>query len=120
MATDYVSAVLLSADAGVPLLYHKKRGIITLPTGKVDEGETPEEACRREMEEELGVNVTHMTLSHTTQHRSPKGNPYLGWHFVCNYEGYLVNNESAKHEIVVEDELSWADAWNVLAKREPA
>ena len=119
MATDYISAILESST-GIALLYHKKRGIVTLPTGKVDAGETPEQACRREMLEELGVKVTHMTLVHTTQHKSPKGNTYYGWHFICNFEGHLVNCEKQKHEIVIEKDLKWADAWDVLAKREPA
>lgn len=119
MATDYISAILESST-GIALLYHKKRGTVTLPTGKVDAGETPEQACRREMLEELGVKVTHMTLAHTTQHRSPKGNPYIGWHFICNFEGHLVNCEKQKHEIVIEKQMKWADAWDVLASREPA
>ena len=119
MATDYVSAVL-DNPTGTPLLYHKKRGTVSLPTGKVDAGESPAQACRREMLEELGVKVTHLTLGHFTEHRSPKGNLYYGWHFICNFEGHLVNCEKQKHEIILESNLKWADAWDVLANREPA
>jgi len=119
MATDYISAAL-SSPKGTPLLYHKKRGTITLPTGKVAAGETPEQACRREIMEELGVEITLVTLAYTTAHKSPKGNTYFGWHFICSFKGQLQNNEAGKHELVFENKATWSELWDILESREPA
>ncbi|MDP2631035.1 MAG: NUDIX hydrolase [Candidatus Uhrbacteria bacterium] len=47
------------------LLLHNTRGYWDLPGGKVEFGETPEEALRRECREEAGVNVTPVRLCST-------------------------------------------------------
>jgi len=119
MAADYIS-VILNDSQGIPLLHHKGRGTTTLPTGKVDEGETPYDTCIREMREELGVEVTQITLAYTSSHTSPKGNPYRGWHFICDFKGEIVNNEPEKHSLIIESNTDWCAHWDVLSQREPA
>lgn len=56
---DQVATLLYVIRDGRVLLIHKKRGIgkgkINAPGGRVDPGETPEQAAIRETQEELGV-----------------------------------------------------------------
>lgn len=46
--------VLYNPDKGFALMSNPKRGL-TFPGGKIEEGETPEEACVREVMEETGM-----------------------------------------------------------------
>jgi len=41
--------------------------VITAPTGRIEEGETPEEATRRELLEETGLSANTLTLWHSYQ-----------------------------------------------------
>jgi len=43
-------------DGKVLLLKHKKLGLWLAPGGHIDEGETPDEAARRELKEETGLD----------------------------------------------------------------
>lgn len=56
----YLAGCLIQNKAGKILLMHRdngKRNQWETPGGKVDEGETPEQAAIRELKEELGVGV---------------------------------------------------------------
>ncbi|HYE60309.1 MAG TPA: NUDIX hydrolase, partial [Candidatus Kapabacteria bacterium] len=44
-------------DNGILLLHNAKRGWYELPGGKIEQGETPEEAALRELKEEIQCDV---------------------------------------------------------------
>jgi 8-oxo-dGTP pyrophosphatase MutT (NUDIX family) len=97
-----VSAIFTSLKGEVLVMDHVKAGSITIPVGKGDDGETPEQAIVREMKEELGVEITEMSCEQ------------IGWkdgrnpifdhdHFVftvIEYKGAIVNLEPTKHRWV--------------------
>lgn len=60
------AAVLCVSDGKVLMVkqfrYAYKEEIIEIPAGKIDKGETPEKAARRELEEEAGIVADEMTL----------------------------------------------------------
>ena len=65
-AADYVSVVARTPEGGI-LLVRQHRPVvghetIELPSGHVDEGETPEAAARRELIEETGMAARTMEL----------------------------------------------------------
>src|SRR6056297_3494811 len=111
MAQDFVSAALKTPD-GIVLLYHRKKYLLNLPTGKVEEGESPVYALRREMQGKLGIEVVEATLQLTTQHVSPEGNPYMGFHFDVGFVGEIRN---MKHEIVYSMNFDLDKLWQQLA-----
>lgn len=63
---DEVNAVSLALfdDHNVLLIQratHPLKGFWTLPGGRIERGETPEQACIREIKEELGLEVENLT-----------------------------------------------------------
>jgi 8-oxo-dGTP pyrophosphatase MutT (NUDIX family) len=54
------AAILIADEARILLVHRKKAGVeyYVLPGGGLEEGETPEAACVREAQEELGLTVT--------------------------------------------------------------
>jgi len=62
-----VGAVIVNADGLVLALERKKiPGSWQLPQGGLDEGEEPQEAVRREIREETGIETVHLELLATT------------------------------------------------------
>ena len=51
---------ILHRDGAVLLMYRRKQGreYYVVPGGGIEDGETPEQACRREFEEETGLAVS--------------------------------------------------------------
>ena len=62
------------------------------PGGKIEEGEQPRDALRRELEEELGVTATIGDELARIQHEYPNGGTVeLRFYIVRSYEGEIEN-----------------------------
>ena len=51
--------------------YGEMRGLWEFPGGKVERGETPEDACRRELAEELDITVENLQAFYTVEYDYP-------------------------------------------------
>ncbi len=76
-----VAAALVDADRRVLLQQRPAgkslAGLWEFPGGKVEPGETPEEALIRELEEELGIAVPHACLAPAAFASAPLGDRHL-------------------------------------------
>ncbi len=70
-----------------------KPGAIALPGGHMEEGESPEDTLRRELQEELGVVAHDLTYICTLLHRSQEFRK-LHYFAVHGWDGEIVNNEA--------------------------
>lgn len=62
------------------------------PGGKIEEGEQPRDALRRELDEELGIQATIGDELARIQHEYPNGGAVeLRFYLVCEYKGELEN-----------------------------
>ncbi|MBD2780038.1 8-oxo-dGTP diphosphatase MutT [Xenorhabdus szentirmaii] len=61
-------------------------GFWEFPGGKLEQGETPEQALIRELREEVGITVTHWELMDTIQHNFPDRNITLYFFMVDKWE----------------------------------
>jgi len=63
--TNYVLCLVNTPD-GIPFVRRTKpewqAGLLNLPGGKVEDGETPIDACKREISEECGIDLDHVYL----------------------------------------------------------
>ncbi len=83
-----VGAFVVSSR-GMILHLHKRLGIWVQPGGHVDAGETPEEACVREVSEETGLEVRHLDparLFHVDVHPGPSGHTHYDLRYVVASE----------------------------------
>lgn len=91
-------AGIVIRDGMVLLVHNTKHGSMRVepPGGKVHPGEDPEDSLRREMLEEVGVNVTRMELLGSYDTDSPEG-PFTVMTYLCNdTEGEPVLKEPEK------------------------
>ena len=80
MKTIHVAAGIIRRTAESPATsevlavqrgYGEMRGLWEFPGGKVERGETPEDACRRELAEELDVTVENLQAFYTVEYDYP-------------------------------------------------
>ena len=76
MKTVRVAAGIICSDSGDDVLavqrgYGDMKGLWEFPGGKVERGETAEDACRRELAEELSVRITNLRDFYTVEYDYP-------------------------------------------------
>ena len=54
---DIAAGLIKDEDGRHCMIYHQKEGLRLFPGGKVDAGESPVDALKREITEEVGVQV---------------------------------------------------------------
>ena len=97
---------------GRVLLLRNERGEWELPGGRLDDGETPEEAVAREIREETGLMVSVTSLVDAWVFAVTPGKKVLVLEYACRLKGkggVTISHEHSRH------------AWLALAtvKREP-
>ena len=100
MAVDVrvVVAILLSGDGQHVLLTQRKpsqdhAGLWEFPGGKIAEGETEQQALRRELEEELGIDLKQCFFKTRFPYHYPDKNVELNVWQVTGWESEPVGNE---------------------------
>ena len=83
-------------------------GIIAIPGGHVNEGETLVEAVQRELREETGINCDSFTLIMTKKNSTPLEAQTVHYYLCNDCVGALVSNEA--------DELFWMHLDDELIK----
>lgn len=107
METISVVAAIIERD-GLVFCAHKpqaQRGVAAgweFPGGKVEPGETGEDALRRELDEELGVHLSTLWLFDSVEHDYPEFHLHMDC-YVCN----LLPGESIR--LSEHDEGRWVN-----------
>lgn len=113
------------------LLIHKKTGLgaglINAPGGRIEKGESPEQAAIRETSEEVGLVVNNLTFSGDLYFQFTNGHSIRGYVFQTDlWSGELVETDEADpfwcHEVNIPYSKMWADdSWwlpQMLADRQ--
>ena len=96
LKTDAAQVVIINKEGLVCLVSRKEdHDDFGLPGGKVDEGETPEEAAVRECKEETGINITNLRLIFAMHRKSRMGYTYL-----ADYTGEINFDEKKEPHVV--------------------
>lgn len=102
MRKEYVSLIL---EKDGKILVEKRKmtkkvhaGDIVFPAGKVEPGETKEQAIVREMKEELGITLHGIWVVHQEDFDTEE-EQRIYWFASKSYDGEIVNNEA--------EELIW-------------
>ena len=103
MVNAYALAFLLS-ESDILLLHRKDavfgNNLYSLPGGKVEQGETARQAIVREVQEELGLNISesNFQLEHTF-HCKGTETEFIACVFKADISGLApINNEPHKHD----------------------
>ncbi|HUY43025.1 MAG TPA: NUDIX hydrolase [Acidimicrobiales bacterium] len=88
-------------QAEVACVYREARGDWTFPKGKLDDGESFEEAALREVYEETGMHCEILRFAGTTNYTHRKGKPKIVAYYLMSVnEGEFIPNDEV-------DELVW-------------
>jgi mutator protein MutT len=83
-------------------------GLVMIPGGHVEAGESFEEALKREMKEELGILVSEITPVHTRYYTASNGERQKIHYFhVRSWSGRVQSNEAER--------VYWESNWNNLS-----
>lgn len=100
-AGGIVARFISGGRVEIACIYREARGDWTFPKGKLDEGETFEQAALREVHEETGLTCDVVRFVGTTNYTHRKGKPKI----VAYYLMSVADGEFAPNEEV--DELVW-------------
>jgi len=81
-------------------------GFWEFPGGKIEAGETPEQAVIRELQEEVGIDATSPVLLKTLEHRFPDRIITLYFFLVENWLGEPYGKEGQPKRWVAQSELN--------------
>jgi 8-oxo-dGTP pyrophosphatase MutT (NUDIX family) len=112
------SSAFVISSRGVILHRHRRLGIWVQPGGHVDAGESPEDACVRETNEETGLVVRHVSpsnLFHVDVHPGPRGHTHYDLRYVLLSEP--VDPRPPEHE---SPDVYWFAFAAALERCEPA
>ena len=117
MKTIRVVAAVITAtnDKNEPIIFATERGYgefkggWEFPGGKMEEGETPEEALAREIREELDTEISVGRLIDTIEYDYPKFHLSMDCFFCKIIEGDLVLKEHEAARWLTKDELREVD-----------
>jgi 8-oxo-dGTP diphosphatase len=100
-AGGIVHRFVSSSSVEIACIYREARGDWTFPKGKLDRGETFEQAALREVVEETGMNCRVERFVGTTNYTHRKGKPKIVAYYLMSVnEGEFVPNDEV-------DELVW-------------
>ena len=111
-----VAAIIKAVnDKNEPIIFATERGYgefkggWEFPGGKIEEGETPEEALAREIREELDTEISVGRLIDTIEYDYPKFHLSMDCFFCKIIEGDLVLKEHEAARWLTKDELREVD-----------
>lgn len=101
-------AAALLIDAGQRLLLVRKRGTAWFmqPGGKIEPGEQPFDALRRELREELGLDIPPRTARHRGRFAAPAANEPG---FIVEAELYALSLDSEPKPAAEIAEIAWLE-----------
>lgn len=108
-----VAALILNPDDKTKglKLFHKWRNAVSIPSGTIDGDDVPDDTLKREMKEELGIDIVSYALLEVIRH-SGQGREYKTWIYVVDsYLGDIENLEPYAHS-----DLGWVDHTQVPFK----
>jgi 8-oxo-dGTP diphosphatase len=105
-----VVAALITRDGKLLVCQRTRHQTMPLkwefPGGKIEEGEQPRDALRRELEEELGIHATIGDEVARIQHEYPNGG-------MVELRFYLVREYLGEMENRIFRDMQWAEARNL-------
>ena len=98
------------------VLIHKKTGLgagkVNAPGGRIEKGETPEEAALRECMEEIGVKPLNMKRGAELSFIFKNGYSLFGYAFFADgYEGELIETDEADPFLCPLDNIPYDRMW---------